>query len=229
MSGAALARAGSNHAGWAMMMRIRFAMVGLLVMGVGVGLLAAGARAAAKGLFPHRLRTGGRPCSLRGAPGRCSLESAAGASPGGALRVGFGEVNCTVELEGCGAGFCYSVLDLTSRPPFGGDEVFPAAGGAGGGAGGGEGGGEGGGGHSSLFSEMAAVEGASSTRHDHNGLAFRAAARGSGSGRVVLRYSTRTCHSFYQAQGHLPEQLCSEAMDAVSNVDSGLPVSLDCS
>ena len=228
MSGAALARAGANHAGWAMMMRIRFVMAAMLVMGLGLGLLAAAADAAAKGLFPSRLRAGGRPCSLRGAPGRCRLESAAGASPGGALRVGFGEANCTVELEGCGAGFCYSVLDLTSRAPGGGDEVFPAAGRGGAGGAGGAGGGGGAGAHTSLFAEMEAVAGASSSRHDRDGLAFQAAARGSGEGRVTLRYSTRTCHDFYRAQGHVPEQLCSEPMDAVSDVDSGLPVSLEC-
>ena len=75
---------------------------------------------------------------------------------------------------------------------------------------------------------METVAGASSSCHDRDGLAFQAAARVSGEGRVTLRYSTRTCHDFYRAQGHVPEQLCSEPMDAVSDVDSGLPVSLEC-
>ena len=45
---------------------------------------------------------------------------------------------------------------------------------------------------------------------------------------MILRYATYTCHDFYQAQGHIPEKICSEDMDAVSNVDLGLPVSLEC-
>ena len=161
------------------------------------------ARGAAGSLFPARLGADA-PCSLEGAAdGGCALVSRLGAGAKGALRVGLGEAGCTVTLRGCAPGACYSMLDVTTtRVPQ--DEVRRPA-------------------PSSVVKAFEVVRGGATKRFTRDGVAFEA-----GEDEVVFTY-THTCHDFYAYRGKAPEQLCSEPVDAVTNVDAGLPIGLLCS
>eukprot|EP00899_Mesostigma_viride_P019063 jgi/Mesvir1/27158/Mv20822-RA.1 len=131
----------------------------------------------------------------------CKLRSEHGHA-GGLYRLMFGETNCTFTLEDCVSDVCYSFRDGTQNLPQ--DQIprpLP----------------------SSFFSSIQVVSGASSAKWTRDGFAFKAT-----DDKVVLQYSTHTCAAFYAYRGREPLQLCTEPILAITQVDSGLPISLDC-
>ena len=169
--------------------------------------------------LPNRHSTS-TPCSLRGVSeedpmeGGCrvqsTLQAAAEAADGDSasasssssrssafLAVGLGESNCTVTLDHCMKDMCYVLYDSSVKDHRGvvpGSAAAPPVFG--------------------VLSSLTLVDGATNIRKVAGGAAF---AFTSTSERIVLQYSTATCHDFYAGRGHLAPQWCSEPVVALSS------------
>lgn len=141
-----------------------------------------------------------QPCQLRS-----SLDaiSKSGKDEGfGGLYMLLGETECTVTLQKCRPGTCYSIRDLTAMLPT--DIGIVRA-------------------SSSLFRDIKVVAGAQRTAVTREGFAFQATARN-----VTLLYSTRTCADFWQLHGQHGQLLCNQPIEAITAIGSDGPASLPC-
>eukprot|EP00741_Cyanophora_paradoxa_P001712 tig00000498_g1661.t1 len=166
-------------------------------------LLAAVSGALGAQFFASRYAT--HPCSLRGtddndssepAVRACQLISSAGTGFKNALKLRFGETNCTVTLRRCKPGVCYPLWDYAGRNAT--DQVERPL-------------------PTSIFSQIAPVSGAS-IKWTKRGLAIVPTAS-----TVTFAYSTHTCAAYYGIRGRSTTQLCSNPFDAISQIEPGVP------
>uniref|UniRef100_A0A061S0V8 Uncharacterized protein n=1 Tax=Tetraselmis sp. GSL018 TaxID=582737 RepID=A0A061S0V8_9CHLO len=140
----------------------------------------------------------------------------------GRVEVTFGEKNCTVRLEGCKQGLCYSFQDASDLLAPTDPETYPLCDDSGchyvstGAAPSGV--------SRGVFASIAAVSGAAEAVSSRHGFAFRAS-----SPSVVLRYTTHTCAAYYARRGRQERQLCDQPLPALTILTTGLAVSLPCS
>lgn len=138
--------------------------------------------------------------------GACQLDSYYGTTRG-RVSMAFGETDCVVTLTGCVPGVCYSFRDATSTierddVPRPGTAGAPAA---------------------SLFKDLSAVEGASSSSFTNDGFSFKAS-----SSTVKIAYSVHSCADYYSYRGSVGVQECRGSFAAITEVGAGMPNSLSC-
>ena len=138
--------------------------------------------------------------------GACQLDSYYGTTRG-RVSMSFGETDCVVTLTGCVPGVCYSFRDATSTierddVPRPGTTGAPAA---------------------SLFKDVSAVEGASSSSFTNDGFSFKAS-----SSTVKIAYSVHSCADYYSYRGSVGVQECRGTFAAITEVGAGMPNSLSC-
>ena len=158
--------------------------------------------------FPNRYAR--NICSLAASTAEemseCQVESLYGTQDG-RVNMTFGESSCSVTLKNCVPGVCYSFRDATSTierddVPRPGTAGAPAA---------------------SLFKDVSAVEGASSSSFTNDGFSFKAS-----SSTVKIAYSVHSCADYYSYRGSVGVQECRGSFAAITEVGAGMPNSLSC-
>mmetsp|Transcript_11088 Transcript_11088/g.23919 ORF Transcript_11088/g.23919 Transcript_11088/m.23919 type:complete len:182 (-) Transcript_11088:276-821(-) len=165
------------------------------------------AKAQAIGLASRYDTVTGVYCSLMPElDGLCQVKSMYGKSTAAGSYNGmlmlFGEKNCVVELEKCRKDVCYSWRDLTAQLPTDATATLTTG----------------------FFTNITIVSGATNAKLSRLGFSFKAT-----SDKVSLIYSTQLCADFYRAHGRVKEELCGRAIEAITAIDAGSPISLDCS
>jgi len=121
----------------------------------------------------------------------CQVNSRLGSAANGykGLRMFLGESNCTVKIEQCRKGTCYSFRDLTTQlPADAGESRMPG-----------------------FFKSIQVLSGADRVKHTREGFAFKTSARS-----VTIMYSTQTCAEFYRYRGGVDIQNCHQPVEAIT-------------